>query len=101
MRRTQGRRVSVSVSSTPAQILPANPDRIAILLPAIPSNRITISTIPSVTDGQGLILTAGTGLQRLLVTELGQIVTSDWYAVLDVIGPQTLVFWELLWRDEE
>lgn len=73
----------VSVGTTAVELVPQSYDRYAMIISAPLTGRITISTLPNVTDGQGIILTgAGAGLV-FGVQKSGQMVMQRLFAVSD------------------
>lgn len=67
-------------AATAACVLPATPDRVAVLLCAVLTGSITWSNSGGVTAGDGIVLAAGATPVALTRREHGDLVELAWYA---------------------
>lgn len=78
----------VAVSATASPCLEADPKRIAITFTPDKTGRITVSTDPSVTDGNGILVLSTTGPVSIDIEHYGLLLSKQWFAVGSAGGLQ-------------
>jgi len=68
-------------SATAHRLMAASEKRLGITFLAPATGRVTLSTEPGVTDGNGLVLTAGQAPLELWLRHHGDAVQREWYGI--------------------
>jgi len=72
-----------SVGSTSTRLVPANPDRIQLVIINPSGTDVTVDTRPSVEAGQGFVVPKSNGTVTFSMTEDGTLTTREFHAVTE------------------
>jgi len=98
-RRAPASEGSVLVSTTAGLLVPGNRKRIALVISAPITNRLTLSLNPAPVAGVGLTLSAGGAPLTLDVQKHGGLCTQPIYAIVNA-GTDRITWWESALEEE-
>lgn len=81
----------VATSTTAAQAVPNNPDRLGLLIVNVGGDNVTLGLKQGVTASNGVLLAANGGSMSLDVREDFTLVTREWFAIATANTPNLYV----------